>query len=86
MHPLRAAARDAYCPGMCVLQQLIAGDIVDFKLIAITPAEDKLHPVIRQQRIQGGDIRPDGARGYRQPLRQLVLRQRFVLQHLIQLR
>jgi hypothetical protein len=39
-----------------------------------------------QQRIQGSDISTDGTRGHRQPLRQLVLWQRFVLQQFEKLR
>lgn len=68
------------------LKLLIAFCIVNFELIAIAAAENKLRAVARQQRVQGSDISADGSRGDRQPLRQFVLRQRLVLQQIEKLR
>ncbi|MNP33546.1 hypothetical protein D3C76_1267880 [compost metagenome] len=86
VHPLRAGAWDPQHPRVGILQLLVAGLIVNFQLIAVPAAEDKLRPVPRQQRVERGNVSPDGTRGYRQPLRQFVLRQRLVLQHFKQLR
>lgn len=68
------------------MQLLVALGIINFELIAVATAQYKLRAVARQQRVQGRDISADGSRGNRQPLRQLVLRQRLVLQQIEQLR
>ena len=86
MHALRPGSGNTQRARVGGLQLLITRGIVNFKLIAVAPAQDKLRPVARQQRIQGGDIGTDGSRGDRQPLRQLVLRQRLVLQQVEKLR
>jgi hypothetical protein len=69
-----------------LLELLVALCIVNFELVAIATAQNKLCAVARQQRVQGGDISADGSRGDRQTLRQLVLRQRLVLQQIEKLR
>ncbi|MNC02893.1 hypothetical protein D3C76_716830 [compost metagenome] len=86
MHALLTGARNTQRPRTGILQRLIARGIVNFKLIAVAAAENKLRAVASQQRVEGGDIRPYGTRGYRQPLRQFILRQRLVLQQIKQLR
>ena len=65
------AARAVGC-----LQLLIARHIFNFELVAVAPLRMNCAPWLTRQRVQGGDIRPDGSRGNRQSLRQLILRQR----------
>ena len=86
MHALRPGAGDTQRARVGGLQLLVPRRIVNFELVAIAAAQDKLRAVACQQRVQGGNIRPDSSRGDRQPLRQLVLRQRLVLQQIEKLR
>ena len=86
MHALRPGPRDTQRARVGCLKLLIALGILNFELVAVAPAQDELRAVAGQQRVQGGDVRTDGSRGDRQPLRQLVLRQRLVLQQVEKLR
>ena len=86
VHALRPGPGNTQRARVGCLQLLVALGIINFELIAVAPAQYKLRAVACQQRVQGGDIGTDGSRGDRQPLRQLVLRQRLVLQQIEQLR
>ncbi len=63
-----------------LLQRLKTRPIVNFQLITATAVERKLRAILRQQRIQRGDIGAHGTGRNRQPLRQFILRQRFISQ------
>ena len=63
-----------------LLQRLKARRVINFQLITAAAVEDKLRAILRQQRIQGGNIGAHGTGGNRQALRQLILRQRFISQ------
>ena len=86
MDAIRRGSRDVLRFRRALFQRLIARRIVNHQLIAAAAAEDKLRAVVQQQRVQRGDVRAHRASRNRQPLRQLLLRQRFVLQQSKQLR
>ena len=86
MDAIRRGSRDMLRFRRALFQRLIASRIVNHQLIAAAAGEDKLRAVVQQQRVQRGDVRAYRASRNRQPLRQLLLRQRFVLQQSKQLR
>ena len=63
-----------------LLQRLETRRIIYLQLITAAAVKDKLRAILRQQRIQGGNISAHGTGGNRQALRQLILRQRFISQ------
>ena len=63
-----------------LLQRLETRRIIYLQLITAAAVKDKLRAILRQQRIQGGNIGAHGTGGNRQALRQLILRQRFISQ------
>ncbi|SUB14906.1 Uncharacterised protein [Pantoea agglomerans] len=69
-----------------LLQMLKALSILNLQLIARAAIEDKLRAMFCQQRIQRRDIGTHGACRDGETPRQLILRQRFVLHGIEQLR
>ena len=86
MDAIRRGSRDMLRFRRTLCQRLIARRIVNHQLITAAAGEDKLRAIVLQQRVQRGDVRAHRASRNRQPLRQLLLGQRFVLQQGKQLR